>query len=47
MGLLELAPSMEAGGAAAAVVLFRLLTFVLPVLPGWAAFTWLQRRKAL
>ncbi|MFJ4794223.1 lysylphosphatidylglycerol synthase domain-containing protein [Kitasatospora purpeofusca] len=47
VGLLELAPSMEAGGAAAAVVLFRLLTFVLPVLPGWAAFTWLQRRKAL
>ncbi|MDY0812187.1 lysylphosphatidylglycerol synthase transmembrane domain-containing protein [Kitasatospora purpeofusca] len=47
VGLLELDPSMEDGGAAAAVVLFRLLTFVLPVLPGWAAFTWLQRRGAL
>ncbi|WP_406091684.1 lysylphosphatidylglycerol synthase domain-containing protein [Kitasatospora purpeofusca] len=47
VGLLKLAPSMEDGGAAAAVVLFRLLTFVLPVLPGWVAFTWLQRRRAL
>ncbi|MFD8693746.1 lysylphosphatidylglycerol synthase domain-containing protein [Kitasatospora purpeofusca] len=47
VGLLERAPSMGVGGAMAAVVLFRLLTFVLPVLPGWAAFTWLQRRRAL
>ncbi|MFB8239384.1 lysylphosphatidylglycerol synthase domain-containing protein [Kitasatospora purpeofusca] len=45
--LLELATSMEEGGALAAVALYRLLTFVLPVLPGWAAFTWLQRRGAL
>ncbi|MDA0563508.1 flippase-like domain-containing protein [Streptomonospora sp. S1-112] len=30
-----------------AVLLYRLLTFWLPVLPGWAAFHWLQRRKAL
>ncbi|WP_159400673.1 lysylphosphatidylglycerol synthase transmembrane domain-containing protein [Streptomyces sp. XY431] len=45
--LLELVTSMEKDGALAAVALFRLLTFVLPVLPGWAAFTWLQRRGAL
>ncbi len=45
--LLELVTSMEEGGALAAVALYRLLTFVLPVLPGWAAFTWLQRRGAL
>ncbi len=36
-----------AEGSVAAAVLYRLLTFLLPVLPGWAAFTWLQRRKAL
>ncbi|MEV0192655.1 lysylphosphatidylglycerol synthase transmembrane domain-containing protein [Kitasatospora purpeofusca] len=47
VGLLKLVPSMEEGGALAAVALYRLLTFVLPVLPGWAAFTWLQRRRAL
>ncbi|GAA1411195.1 hypothetical protein GCM10009639_62640 [Kitasatospora putterlickiae] len=39
--------SMENGGAVAAVTLFRLLTLLLPVLPGWAAFSWLQRRGAL
>ncbi|MHA6758005.1 lysylphosphatidylglycerol synthase transmembrane domain-containing protein [Streptacidiphilus sp. PAMC 29251] len=33
--------------ALTAVLLFRLLTFWLPVLPGWLAFAWLQRRKAL
>jgi glycosyltransferase 2 family protein len=25
------------------VFLFRLITFWLPILPGWLAFTWLQR----
>ncbi|MFJ9946702.1 lysylphosphatidylglycerol synthase domain-containing protein [Kitasatospora sp. NPDC091207] len=45
--LLEHTASMEEGGALAAVALFRLLTLVLPVLPGWAAFAWLQRRGAL
>ncbi|WP_327678408.1 lysylphosphatidylglycerol synthase transmembrane domain-containing protein [Kitasatospora sp. NBC_00458] len=45
--LLEHTASMEEGGALAAVALYRLLTLVLPVLPGWAAFTWLQRRRAL
>nr|WP_262986130.1 lysylphosphatidylglycerol synthase transmembrane domain-containing protein [Streptomyces sp. CBMA123] len=44
---LEQTASMEKGGALAAVALFRLLTLILPVLPGWAAMTWLQRRKAL
>ncbi|MFE0465075.1 YbhN family protein [Kitasatospora sp. NPDC058965] len=33
--------------AFAAVVLYRLISLVLPVLPGWAAFTYLQRQKAL
>ena len=28
------------------VLVFRLLTFWLPVLPGWIAFLWLQRRDA-
>jgi uncharacterized protein (TIRG00374 family) len=46
-GGLQLTASMEKGGATVAVVLFRLLTLILPVLPGWAAMTWLQRRKAL
>ncbi|WP_279198003.1 lysylphosphatidylglycerol synthase domain-containing protein [Kitasatospora aureofaciens] len=44
---LQQTASMEEGGAVAAVALFRLLTLILPVLPGWAAMTWLQRRKAL
>ncbi|WP_441245360.1 lysylphosphatidylglycerol synthase transmembrane domain-containing protein [Kitasatospora sp. McL0602] len=38
---------MDEGAAFAAVTLYRLLTFLLPVLPGWAAFAWLQRRRAL
>jgi len=33
--------------ATPAVLLFRLLTFWLPVLPGWASFTWLQRHEAI
>ncbi|MFJ1752889.1 lysylphosphatidylglycerol synthase domain-containing protein [Kitasatospora sp. NPDC088134] len=37
----------DSTGALAAVVLFRVLTFMLPVLPGWAAFAWLQRRRAI
>ncbi|GGS96320.1 hypothetical protein GCM10010156_63140 [Planobispora rosea] len=35
------------GIATPAVLLFRLLTFWLPVLPGWASFTYLQRNDAL
>ncbi|GAA3191902.1 flippase-like domain-containing protein [Actinocorallia longicatena] len=38
---------LPAEQATSAVLLFRLLTFWLPVLPGWAAFTHLQRREAL
>ncbi|MER7750786.1 lysylphosphatidylglycerol synthase domain-containing protein [Kitasatospora sp. NPDC097643] len=45
--LLQQTASMEKGGALAAVALFRLLTLILPVLPGWAALAWLQRRRAL
>ncbi|MBO3750447.1 flippase-like domain-containing protein [Streptosporangiaceae bacterium NEAU-GS5] len=33
--------------ATSAVLLFRLMTFWLPVLPGWGAFAWLQRHNAL
>ena len=33
--------------AVAAVLLFRMLTFWLPVIPGWVAMTWLQRNEAL
>nr|WP_223245131.1 lysylphosphatidylglycerol synthase transmembrane domain-containing protein [Streptomyces sp. CBMA156] len=45
--LLGQTASMEQGGAVAAVALYRLLTLILPVLPGWAAMAWLQRRRAL
>ncbi|ROR43608.1 lysylphosphatidylglycerol synthase transmembrane domain-containing protein [Kitasatospora cineracea] len=38
---------IDNAGALAAVMLFRILTFMLPVLPGWAAFAWLQRRRAI
>ncbi|MGW3076924.1 lysylphosphatidylglycerol synthase domain-containing protein [Kitasatospora sp. NPDC001132] len=47
LGLLQQTASMERGGELAAVALYRLLTLILPVLPGWAAFVWLQRRRAL
>jgi len=29
------------------VLLFRLVTFWIPILPGWASFLWLQRRAAI
>ncbi|NUW43980.1 lysylphosphatidylglycerol synthase transmembrane domain-containing protein [Nonomuraea rhodomycinica] len=38
---------LDASLATSAVLLYRLLTFWLPVLPGWAAFTHLQRDEAL
>ncbi|MGI5228957.1 lysylphosphatidylglycerol synthase transmembrane domain-containing protein [Actinoallomurus iriomotensis] len=38
---------LPAGTATSAVLMFRLLTFWLPVLPGWAAFTHLQRAEAI
>ena len=33
--------------AISAVLLFRLLTFWLPILPGWVAFSWMQRTGRL
>jgi uncharacterized membrane protein YbhN (UPF0104 family) len=41
------ATSVEAGVALAAVLLFRLATFWLPILPGWLSFAALQRRGYL
>ncbi|XRQ14995.1 lysylphosphatidylglycerol synthase domain-containing protein [Actinomadura welshii] len=38
---------LTAETATSAVLLYRLLTLWLPVLPGWGAFTFLQRREAL
>lgn len=38
---------LPAETATSAVLLYRLLTFWLPVLPGWASFTYLQRHEAL
>jgi uncharacterized protein (TIRG00374 family) len=38
---------LPAGTATSAVLMFRLLTFWLPVLPGWAAFNQLQRSEAI
>lgn len=38
---------MADGPAVAAVLTFRLATFWLPILPGWAAVTWMQRRDEL
>ncbi|WP_395105705.1 flippase-like domain-containing protein [Actinomadura sp. SCN-SB] len=38
---------LTAEAATSAVLLYRLLTFWLPVLPGWAAFAYLQRKEAV
>ena len=38
---------LPAGVATSAVLLFRLQTFWLPVLPGWASFSYLQRKAAI
>ncbi|MEV5711670.1 flippase-like domain-containing protein [Actinoallomurus sp. NPDC052274] len=38
---------LPAGTATSAVLLFRLHTFWLPVLPGWASLSYLQRKEAL
>ncbi|MFF7631545.1 YbhN family protein [Kitasatospora sp. NPDC008050] len=45
--LLTATSGLDGTRAAAAVVLFRLITVVLPVLPGWAALGILQRRQAV
>nr|WP_240929954.1 lysylphosphatidylglycerol synthase transmembrane domain-containing protein [Streptomyces coryli] len=46
-GGLAAATGVSGATAFSAVMLFRLLTFWLPILPGWVATTWLQRRDAL
>ncbi|GAA2594252.1 lysylphosphatidylglycerol synthase transmembrane domain-containing protein [Actinomadura fulvescens] len=38
---------LSAETATSAVLLYRLLTLWLPVLPGWAAFAYLQRKEAI
>ena len=38
---------IAAGPAVAAVLTFRLLTFWLPIVPGFIAFRWLQRRQVV
>ncbi len=35
---------MDGGAAISAVLTFRLATFWLPILPGWATFLWMERR---
>ncbi|MFE1317698.1 lysylphosphatidylglycerol synthase domain-containing protein [Kitasatospora phosalacinea] len=45
--LLAVTGHLDDPSAQAAVLLFRLLTFILPVLPGWAAFAWLKRREQI
>lgn len=47
IGGLTAVAGIPAAVALPAVLLFRLLTFWLPVLPGWGAFHYLQRREAL
>jgi glycosyltransferase 2 family protein len=37
------AAGLDKEAAVPAVFLFRLITFWLPILPGWLAFHWLQR----
>jgi undecaprenyl-diphosphatase len=41
------AVGVAAGPAFAAVLLFRLVTFWLPILPGWLALVWMQRHGRL
>ncbi|WP_216630246.1 lysylphosphatidylglycerol synthase domain-containing protein [Nocardiopsis coralli] len=47
IGGLTAVAGVPAAVALPAVLLFRLLTFWLPVLPGWAAFSHLQRKEAI
>jgi glycosyltransferase 2 family protein len=41
------AAGLPGSTAVSSVLLFRLVTFWLPVLPGWFCFSWLQRRGAI
>ncbi len=36
---------MESGQAVAAVLSYRLLTYWIPILPGWLSFHYLERRN--
>lgn len=47
IGGLTAIAGVPAAAALSGVLLFRLLTFWLPVLPGWLAFARLQRRRAI
>ncbi|RNL81844.1 lysylphosphatidylglycerol synthase domain-containing protein [Halostreptopolyspora alba] len=47
LGGLTAVAGLSAAIALPAVLLFRLLTFWLPALPGWGAFHYLQRREAI
>ncbi|HEY1346675.1 MAG TPA: lysylphosphatidylglycerol synthase domain-containing protein, partial [Streptosporangiaceae bacterium] len=38
---------MQAGPAVSAVILYRLTTYWLPILPGWLSWRFLQRREYL
>jgi uncharacterized membrane protein YbhN (UPF0104 family) len=38
---------MQAGPAFSAVLLYRLATYWLPILPGWLSWRFLQRREYL
>jgi uncharacterized protein (TIRG00374 family) len=44
---LTAATGIDPATSVSAVLLFRLLTFWLPVLPGWLAFSYMQRRELL
>ncbi len=44
---LAAATGISGATAFSAVMLFRLLTFWLPIAPGWVATTWLQKRESL
>lgn len=41
------AAGVEAGVAVSSVLLFRLVTFWLPTIPGWFSFNWLQKNDLL
>jgi uncharacterized protein (TIRG00374 family) len=47
IGLLSTLGGLSGTVAAPAVIVFRLMTFWLPVFPGWIAFSFLQRKQAL
>lgn len=41
------AAGIPAGIALTSVLMFRMLTFILPTVPGWFAFNWLQKRELI